>query len=169
VLLPTPSNSRTSTRCTKRPCTTRYGPPRWSMQSAQHMCMCAMISLCVVCSQGVSRIRARALCSPSRMRIRAVFSLACSWTGPRTCSSGRRSRRRRRVAHQHARAPDARVRSDVRAIAWLLSRLWSQWIRICSMRTQELSIAIRYQCATQPQAPLLAPKTDGRIIHSHIF
>jgi hypothetical protein len=102
VLLPTRSNSRTSTRCTKRPCTTRYGPPRWSMQSAQHMCMRAMISLSlslyVVCSQGVSRISACALCSPSRMRIRVVFSLACSWTGPHTCSSGRRSRRRRRVA-----------------------------------------------------------------------
>jgi hypothetical protein len=47
VLLPTCSNSQTSTRCTKRSCTTRCSPPRWSMQPAQHMCMRAMISLCV--------------------------------------------------------------------------------------------------------------------------
>jgi hypothetical protein len=39
VLLSKHSDLRASTRCTRRPYNNRRGPPRWSMQSAQDMCM----------------------------------------------------------------------------------------------------------------------------------
>jgi hypothetical protein len=45
VLLPTRSDSRASTRYSRHPYTTRHGPPWWSMQPAQHMCMRTMLPL----------------------------------------------------------------------------------------------------------------------------
>ena len=89
VLLPTCSDSWASKRCTRYPYNTRRGPLWWSMQSAQHMCMRTVLpsslwhwgaramlslalghthydsSLSLACNWGLSRIRARTLCSLS--------------------------------------------------------------------------------------------------------
>jgi hypothetical protein len=100
VLLPMHSDLRASTRCTRRPYSTRRGPPRWSMQPAQHMCMHAVLppsfsylgarvlwSLCIrvgvlwslslACSWGFSHIGACTLFSLLNWGMRIVFPLFC--------------------------------------------------------------------------------------------
>jgi hypothetical protein len=66
VLLPT----RSDTRCTRHPCTTRSGPPRWSMQPTQHMCMRCAPSL------PLSHWGTRVALSLSRIRARVVIPLS---------------------------------------------------------------------------------------------
>jgi hypothetical protein len=89
VLLPMCSDSRASTRCTRRPSTTRRGPPWWSMQPAQHMCMHVMLPLALghcICDLslshvvGVFLVFGHACCALSRIGVhaRCPLSLACS-------------------------------------------------------------------------------------------
>jgi hypothetical protein len=79
VLLPTP-DSRASMRCTRRPCTTRHGPPRWSMQPAQHICMRAVLPR--------SLVLGHAHCSHSRIGgMRTMICLSLAWGYARSVPS----------------------------------------------------------------------------------
>jgi hypothetical protein len=135
VLLPT----RSDTRCTRHPCTTRSGPPRWSMQPTQHMCMrCApslplshwgtrvALSLSRIRARvviplsgiqlGLSHIGIRVLCTLSRIgvRVSCSLSLACSWV---------------RVAQQQE---DARVLKKARGGARLIRAQQHAWAPGCA-------------------------------------
>jgi hypothetical protein len=77
VLLPTRSDSRASTRYSRHPYTTRHGPPWWSMQPVQHMCMRTMLPL------SNTHWSTHAVLSLSLshwvMHVVILLSLTCSW------------------------------------------------------------------------------------------